>query len=87
MVEQTAKVRLQTGLQARPAAHFVRIANRFQAEITLVRGDKQVNAKSIMGVMSLAVAPGSDVTIRAEGHDENEAVAALIAFVSQEQYA
>jgi len=87
MVEQTTKVRLKTGLQARPAAQFVQIANRFQAEITLVRGDKKVSAKSIMGVMSLAVAPGSDVTIRADGYDEKEAVEALITFVSQEQYA
>lgn len=87
MVEQSTKVRLKTGLQARPAAQFVQIANRFQAEITLVRGDKKVNAKSIMGVMSLAVAPGSDVTIRAEGYDEKEAVEALVTFVSQEQYA
>lgn len=87
MVEQSTKVRLKTGLQARPAAQFVQIANRFQAEITLVRGDKKVNAKSIMGVMSLAVAPGSDVTIRADGYDEREAVDALITFVSQEQYA
>ncbi|MDY0323585.1 MAG: HPr family phosphocarrier protein [Candidatus Carbobacillus sp.] len=87
MVEQSTKVRLKTGLQARPAAQFVQIANRFQAEITLVRGDKKVNAKSIMGVMSLAVAPGSDVTIRADGYDEREAVEALITFVSQEQYA
>lgn len=83
MIEKKVKVRLDTGLHARPAARFVQEANQYHAEIYIVKGNKKVNAKSIMGVMSLAVAKGTEITITAEGSDEQEAVEALVDIVSQ----
>lgn len=83
MVERNVIVRLETGLHARPAARFVQEANQYQSEIYIVKGNKKVNAKSIMGVMSLAVARGTEITIIAEGRDEQKAVEALVEIVSQ----
>ncbi|WP_338751431.1 HPr family phosphocarrier protein [Bacillus sp. FJAT-52991] len=84
MVEKTTEVQLKMGLQARPAALFVQEANRFSSEIYLEKDGKKVNAKSIMGIMSLAINRGCSVTISADGHDEQNAVAELIVFVEQE---
>lgn len=86
MVETKVIVRLKTGLQARPAALFVQTANRFKAEIFIEKDGKRVNAKSIMGVMSLAVGTGVEIIIRAEGQDAEAAVENLAALVSQENY-
>lgn len=86
MVETKVIVRLKTGLQARPAALFVQTANRFKAEIFIEKDGKRVNAKSIMGVMSLAVGTGAEIIIRADGQDAEAAVENLAALVSQENY-
>ncbi|WP_053368195.1 HPr family phosphocarrier protein [Bacillus sp. FJAT-27245] len=84
MVEKEVEVKLKTGLQARPAAQFVQEANRFSAEVFLLKDGKKVSAKSIMGLMSLAVSSGSVITIAAEGSDANAAVEALAQYVSKE---
>jgi phosphotransferase system HPr (HPr) family protein len=84
MKEQKTVVQLSTGLQARPAALFVQEANRFDAEITLEKDGKKVNAKSIMGIMSLAIAQGAEVTLSASGSDADEAVEALNSFLGKE---
>lgn len=84
MVEKQVEVNLKTGLQARPAALFVQEANRFASDIFLEKDGKKVNAKSIMGLMSLAVSSGSEINLIAEGSDEQEAVEALEKFVQQE---
>ncbi|WP_100010485.1 HPr family phosphocarrier protein [Lentibacillus sediminis] len=81
MLEKTVKVELDTGLQARPAAQFVQEANRYGAHLFLEKDGKRVNAKSIMGLMSLAVTSGEEMLIIADGHDEEEAVEHLTAFV------
>jgi catabolite repression HPr-like protein len=83
MVEKNVTVNLETGLHARPAALFVQEANRFSSEIWVVKGTKKVNAKSIMGIMSLAVSRGTEITIMAEGPDEEEAVRVLADMVSR----
>jgi catabolite repression HPr-like protein len=83
MVEKKVEVKLKSGLQARPAAMFVQEANRFSSEIFLEKDGKKVNAKSIMGLMSLAVGTGSEVTISAAGHDEADAIEALSKFIGQ----
>ncbi|MDQ0159614.1 HPr family phosphocarrier protein [Alkalibacillus salilacus] len=77
MAEQNVVVQLESGLQARPAAKFVQEANRFSADVFLEKGEKQVNAKSIMGVMSLAIGSGEEVTLKAEGVDEETALSTL----------
>ncbi|WP_158736724.1 HPr family phosphocarrier protein [Alteribacillus sp. YIM 98480] len=85
MIENTVEVKLKTGLQARPAALFVQEANRFQSNIHLQKDDKKVNAKSIMGVMSLAVRNGGTLQIITEGTDEEEAMQALTDYVEKEE--
>ena len=82
MAEKKVVVNLQTGLHARPAAKFVQEANKFTAEIYIMNGSKKVNAKSIMGIMSIAVSKGTEITIVADGLDEVEAVDALVQLVS-----
>jgi catabolite repression HPr-like protein len=85
MIKQPVVVRLKTGLHARPAALFVQEANKFSAEIFVEKGDKKVNAKSIMGIMSLAISSGTEVVISAEGSDAEQAVNALVQLVSKEE--
>ncbi|MER1988094.1 HPr family phosphocarrier protein [Solibacillus sp. FSL H8-0523] len=77
MIEKQVEVKLKSGLQARQAALFVQEANRYKADVFLEKGTKKVNAKSIMGIMSLAVAKGTTVTLSADGHDEEKAIQAL----------
>jgi catabolite repression HPr-like protein len=84
LVERKVKVLLSTGLQARPAARFVQEANRYSADIFLEKDGKRINAKSIMGLMSIAVASGEEIVLIADGSDEQDAINELSAFVSKE---
>ncbi len=81
----TREVTLQheAGLHARPAADFVKAASRFSSAITVQAGAKVANAKSITKVMGLGARQGTTITISAEGADEAEAVAALVALVER----
>ena len=65
------------GLHARAAARFVALASRFECQIRVMRGERTVNGKSIMGVMMLAAGRGSSITVEAEGEDEHQALDAL----------
>ena len=65
------------GIHARPAAMFVRTANRFTCEIFVEKDGEKVNGKSIMGLMMLAAGPGSKVTVSAHGHDALQALTEL----------
>jgi catabolite repression HPr-like protein len=85
MVHEKVVVRLKTGLQARPAALFVQEANRYSADVFVEKGDKKVNAKSIMGIMSLAISSGKEIVVSAVGSDAEQAVSKLVAFVSKEE--
>lgn len=82
MVEMVAKITNPTGLHARPAALFVQIAGKFTSSVWICKGEKKVNAKSIMGLMSLAISQGSEVIIGAEGEDEVLAVKELMDFIA-----
>ena len=84
MAEKTVEVKMKPGLQARQAALFVQEANRFLADIFLKKDDRQVNAKSIMGIMSLAIAHGTLITLVANGNDEEQALTSLAALVEKE---
>jgi phosphotransferase system HPr (HPr) family protein len=84
MVEKSVTVQLRSGLLARPAALFVQEANRFSSEIFVEKEGKSVNAKSIMGIMSLAIARGQTILIRADGSDADAAVERLTDMVSKE---
>jgi phosphotransferase system HPr (HPr) family protein len=82
MIQRSAKVQIESGLEARPAALFVQIASQYESNIHVIVEDKQVNAKSIMGMMSLGVLEGQELSIQAEGKDENEAVDKLVDFLT-----
>ncbi|OGX05243.1 MAG: phosphocarrier protein HPr [Omnitrophica bacterium RIFCSPLOWO2_12_FULL_50_11] len=75
-------IRNKLGLHARPAALFVRTANRFQCEITVQKGKETINGKSIMGVMTLAAGPGSRVTVTARGVDAKKAIEEIEALIA-----
>ena len=82
MIERQATIVNQEGLHARPAARIVRLASTFEAEIQLSKDGMDVNGKSIMGVMMLAAECGSEITIRANGPDAEQAVQALAELVA-----
>jgi phosphocarrier protein len=65
------------GIHARPAAMFVKTANRFTCDIFVEKDGEKVNGKSIMGLMMLAAGPGSTLTVHAQGHDASQALAEL----------
>ncbi|HEY6866027.1 MAG TPA: HPr family phosphocarrier protein [Candidatus Eisenbacteria bacterium] len=77
MTETELVIRNVQGLHVRAAGLFVRVAGRFKSEIFVSRDDKEVNGKSILGVIDLAAEAGSTIRVRAEGPDEAAAIAAL----------
>ena len=77
MEKKSFNVVADTGIHARPATLLVQTASKFASDINLEYKGKSVNLKSIIGVMSLGVGQGADVTISAEGADEKEAIAAI----------
>ncbi|QNO13809.1 HPr family phosphocarrier protein [Alkalicella caledoniensis] len=77
MTEMKLTVTNKTGLHARPAALLVQTASKFTSEITISKGEGDVNAKSIMGIMALGANEGTEVTLKASGADEQEALAAI----------
>lgn len=85
MVEKSVLVKLKSGLQARPAALFVQEANKFNSNIFIEKEGRKVNAKSIMGIMSLAVGSGKEINIIVDGKDEEAALSALVVFVEKEE--
>lgn len=84
VVEKKIVIKNKTGLHARPAAIFVQIANKFDSEISVKRGNQTVNGKSIMGILMLAAGKGSKILIKAEGLDSEAAVNALEKLLSGE---
>ena len=77
MMTKTLTVLNKLGIHARPAAQFVRVASRFQADVTVEKDDESVDGKSIMGLMMLAVGCGAQIKVTADGEDEAETMAAL----------
>lgn len=77
MIEKKVTITNPLGIHARPSALIVQTANRFKSEVSFIRGDLQVNGKSILGVMMLAAEMGSEITIRTDGEDEHDCIKAL----------
>ena len=77
MFSKEVTVTNQTGLYARPATSFIQKANEFRSTMMVEKAERKVNAKSLLGVLSLGITKGSTITISAEGPDETEAVNAL----------
>ena len=74
MVERDLKITNRLGLHARAAAKLVHLAGSFDAEVTLLRDGDEVDAKSILGLLQLGAAQGSDFTVRCAGRDESDAL-------------
>ena len=78
MVKREMTITNNIGLHARPATFFIQKANTFKSSVWIEKDERRVNAKSLLGVLSLGIAKGMVVTIIADGADENEAVNGLI---------
>lgn len=84
MTKKTFTITAESGLHARPATMVVQAAGQFKSDIQLQYKEKSVNLKSIMGVMSLGVKAGSQITVTAEGEDEAEAITAIEEVIKKE---
>ncbi|WP_018948978.1 HPr family phosphocarrier protein [Thioalkalivibrio sp. ALMg11] len=82
MPQRVVPIVNRLGMHARAAAKFVSLASQFAADVSVSRNQQEVNGKSIMGVMMLAAAQGSEITIEAEGKDAPEALDALTELVA-----
>jgi phosphocarrier protein HPr len=86
MAERETTVGPEAGLHARPAARFVKTAKQFASKITVIKGEREANAKSSLKLMTLGAKKGDKVVIRAEGDDAEEAVNALVELISSDEH-
>jgi phosphocarrier protein len=77
VISKAVVINNQVGLHARPATFFIQKANEFKSSIWIEKEDRRVNAKSLLGVLSLGIVKGTEVNIVADGADENEAIITL----------
>ena len=84
MISRNITIKNSVGLYARPATFFIQKANTFKSSIWIQKDDRRVNAKSLLGVLSLAISGGSTVTLIADGPDEVDAISGLELLVSTE---
>ncbi|AKL94838.1 phosphotransferase system, phosphocarrier protein HPr [Clostridium aceticum] len=78
MIIKNITVKNASGIHARPATLIVKEVSKFQSDITFIKGEHEVNAKSIMGLMAMAAKQGEEIEIKVEGPDEKEALTAII---------
>ena len=81
MVSRSVTIQNSVGLHARPATFFIQKANSYKCSIWVEKEDCRVNAKSLLGVLSLGIVKGTTITLIADGNDENEAVKGLVDLV------
>ena len=82
MYTQEVTVNNEVGLHARPATYFIQKANEFKCGIWVEKDERRVNAKSLLGVLSLGIVGGTTITLIADGSDEKEAVEALVELIN-----
>lgn len=82
MIQKSIRIKLETGLEARPVAMLVQVASQFESTVYLGADNKRVNAKSIMGMMSMGLESGAEVLVTADGADEENAVAEIEKFLT-----
>ncbi|MBE5886996.1 MAG: HPr family phosphocarrier protein [Lachnospiraceae bacterium] len=85
MIQKDIKIKLSGGLEARPVAVLVQVASQYDSTVYLQIDNKKVNAKSIMGMMSLGLNTGEDVTVLVDGADEKEALENIEKYLSGEE--
>ncbi len=83
MLQKELTVKNKTGLHARPASEFVKKASTFKSNVYIEFGDKKINAKSIVGLLSAGIGYGSRLTLTIEGEDEQEALESLAALIEE----
>ena len=81
-MKKSVVVKMQQDFEARPIANLVQVANRYESKIYLEHGDSRVNAKSIMGMMTLGLSTGESVVVYADGKDEEEAIQGIEKYLS-----
>ena len=86
MFNKEVVVRCESGLHNKQATYFVQKANEFESSIWLISGDRKMNAKSLLGIMSLSIVTGDTVTLSAQGSDAEAAVNALEALLQRDVY-
>ncbi|MDD6551894.1 MAG: HPr family phosphocarrier protein [Candidatus Weimeria sp.] len=82
-MKKNVTIKMRESMEATPIAHLVQLANQFQSQVYIEMDTKKVNAKSIMGMMSLVLTRGTEVTIDAQGDDEEKAVVAIEDFLTK----
>ncbi len=82
MTKKTMTIKLEGGLEARPIAMLVQVASQHECSVYIEADNKRVNAKSIMGMMSFGLDSGAEITVLADGADEEEAVSDIEAYLS-----
>ncbi|MEE8885207.1 MAG: HPr family phosphocarrier protein [Eubacteriales bacterium] len=85
MVKESVTIEISNGLETRPIAMLVQVASQYESTIHLENGTKSVNAKSIMGMMTLGLDNGERVTVTADGPDEEEALKNVIKFLTRDK--
>ena len=85
MIQKDVQIKLESGLEARPIAMLVQVASQFDSSVYIEAADKKVNAKSIMGMMSLGIDSNSGVKVIADGVDEEVAVKEIENFLNSNQ--
>ena len=83
MIRKSITIGISNGLEARPIAMLVQVASQYTSNIYLESEARKVNAKSIMGMMTLALSSGDNVTVEAEGSDEEQAAKAIVDYLNQ----
>ena len=84
MITKEVVINNQVGLHARPATFFIQRANEFKSSIWVEKDERRVNAKSLLGVLSLGIVKGTAITIIADGTDEEEAIATLAELIDSD---
>ena len=83
MTKKTIKIQITDGVDSRPVAVLVQVASQFDSSVYLEAGEKKVNAKSIMGMMSLVLKSGEEVTVTADGPDEDTAIVGIEEYLTK----
>lgn len=82
MTTRNVTIQNNVGLHARPATFFIQKANSYKSSIWVEKGDRRANAKSLLGVLSLGIVQDMEITLLADGEDENEALEGLIELIN-----
>ena len=82
MIQKAIQIKLEEGLEARPVAMLVQVASQFESTVYINSEDRKVNAKSIMGMMTLGLSAGESVVVSAEGNDEEDAIENIEKYLS-----